>query len=196
MSLVEMLVALAVVLILISASLRVGRYIRIRSSIQLTKSALAVIDAALEQYYSDLGMFPFGTDLDDDGVSDPFLMVHLQGLLNGTVNAADLLEKDGSNIEQSFASSAGLYWFLHRSTNSRSIIEAITPSLVEVRHPQEARQELTVVSGGVTYDLPRFVDPWGMSLRYRYVPTVGVFPRITSAGPDRIFGTPDDIENK
>ena len=82
---------------------------------------------------------------------------------------------------------------MHRSPNSRSIAEAVTPSLVAVKHPQETQQKLTATVGGTAYDLPRFIDPWGMSLRYTYVPSADTFPKVMSAGPDKEFGTADDI---
>jgi hypothetical protein len=45
-------------------------------------------------------------------------------------------------------------------------------------------------------DLVRFIDPWGTSLWYLYDPAADTFPKVLSAGPDKTFGTPDDIENK
>jgi len=44
--------------------------------------------------------------------------------------------------------------------------------------------------------LPRIYDPWGTPLSYRYVPSVDSFPEIVSAGPDKQFGTADDISTK
>ena len=38
-------------------------------------------------------------------------------------------------------------------------------------------------------------DPWGMPLDYRYAPGDN-FPELVSAGPDRKFGTADDITNR
>jgi type II secretory pathway pseudopilin PulG len=38
-------------------------------------------------------------------------------------------------------------------------------------------------------------DPWGMPLDYRYAPGDN-FPELISAGPDRKFGTADDITNR
>ena len=39
------------------------------------------------------------------------------------------------------------------------------------------------------------VDPWGRPLDYRYAPGDN-FPELVSAGPDRKFGTADDITNR
>lgn len=205
-TLVELLVTLTVILILISAATRLGQYVRTRASSQLAQGSLAVIETALQQYYDDFGKFPFSTDTlplptaanpdGGDGVSDDYFKVNLESDLGGTINAVALLEKDGRGIGQSFASGAGLFWFLYRVPNSRSIINAMTSSLVAVKHPQETQQKLTATVGGVVQDLPRFVDPWGMSLRYAYAPKADSFPQVLSAGPDKIFGTSDDIENK
>lgn len=46
-----------------------------------------------------------------------------------------------------------------------------------------------------TTDMPQIYDPWGTLLYYHYVPGNN-FPKLISAGPDKVFGTPDDIQNK
>jgi prepilin-type N-terminal cleavage/methylation domain-containing protein len=44
-------------------------------------------------------------------------------------------------------------------------------------------------------ELPKIYDPWDVVVDYSYA--VGDnFPLFVSAGPDRIFGTPDDITNR
>jgi hypothetical protein len=53
--------------------------------------------------------------------------------------------------------------------------------------------EVQIPAGAVNRNLARFIDPWGMSLRYTYVPAADTFPKVTSAGPDKEFGTADDI---
>ncbi|OHB72875.1 MAG: hypothetical protein A2Z25_05210 [Planctomycetes bacterium RBG_16_55_9] len=42
---------------------------------------------------------------------------------------------------------------------------------------------------------PELYDPWGTVLDYRYVPG-DHFPLVVSAGPDKTFGTADDITNR
>ena len=44
-------------------------------------------------------------------------------------------------------------------------------------------------------DMPEIYDPWGTLLDYRYIPG-NTFPKLVSAGPDKVFGTVDDIDNK
>ncbi|UCC98784.1 MAG: type II secretion system protein [Phycisphaerales bacterium] len=48
---------------------------------------------------------------------------------------------------------------------------------------------------GTAQSLPEIYDPWGTPLDYQYV--VGNnFPRLVSAGPDKTFGTTDDMSNR
>ena len=42
---------------------------------------------------------------------------------------------------------------------------------------------------------PEIYDPWGIVLEYIYSPG-DAFPKLLSAGPDKIFDTTDDINNR
>ena len=73
-----------------------------------------------------------------------------------------------------------MYQELRTEPASRQVLEKLHASLV--RH----------TSGPVDV---RFVcDPWGTTIDYVYAPN-DTFPRLTSAGSDRKFGTDDDIVN-
>jgi prepilin-type N-terminal cleavage/methylation domain-containing protein len=69
---------------------------------------------------------------------------------------------------------------------SRTVLERLSPGLVKT------------ATGGV----PDLRDPWGTQFDYVYIynstyPNAGDnFPELISAGPDRKFGTPDDISSK
>ena len=53
------------------------------------------------------------------------------------------------------------------------------------------------IAGGQDAGLFRVVDSWNMPLEYiRRANDEKNFPLIRSAGPDRIFGTEDDIVNR
>jgi prepilin-type N-terminal cleavage/methylation domain-containing protein len=43
--------------------------------------------------------------------------------------------------------------------------------------------------------VPEIYDPWGIPLDYQYI-AGDHFPLLVSAGPDKTFGTADDINNK
>ncbi len=71
----------------------------------------------------------------------------------------------------------------------------------ELRLVPAARQVLDRLSPGVvkneggTADVRSIRDPWGTVMDYVYMPN-DTFPELSSAGPDRQFGTGDDISNK
>jgi len=53
------------------------------------------------------------------------------------------------------------------------------------------------VKGDLSAEAPlRVCDGWGTVLDYLYDPNDGNFPELTSAGPDKAFGTVDDISSK
>ena len=69
---------------------------------------------------------------------------------------------------------------------SRQVLEKLSPGLTKT----------------ATAGVPDLRDPWGTEFDYVYVydkahPNAGDnFPELISAGPDRKFGTPDDISSK
>jgi hypothetical protein len=44
-------------------------------------------------------------------------------------------------------------------------------------------------------DPMKVYDPWGVVIDYRYK-SGDAFPELISAGPDKTFGTPDDISSR
>jgi prepilin-type N-terminal cleavage/methylation domain-containing protein len=196
-TLMEVLVTLAVVLILISTLMGVGSRVKERAAIGLTKGMLETLTTALEQYYSDFGTFPFDTDtsVPEDGVLDAYLTADLQNDLKGLVSSGLLEEQDGSSppVTISTASSASLFWFLDRNPASRAIVEDVPQRLMTNKDANGTAVKINI--GGKDYDLPRYIDPWKTSIRYVYLPGTAI-PVLTSAGPDKIFDTPDDITSK
>jgi prepilin-type N-terminal cleavage/methylation domain-containing protein len=71
----------------------------------------------------------------------------------------------------------------------------------ELRLVPAARQVLDKLGPGVVKnegglaDLRSMSDPWGTVMDYVYLPDY-TFPELISAGPDRLFGTGDDMSNK
>lgn len=206
-TLAEILVVLAVIVILIAASIRVGQYVRIKAQVELVQSALGVIDTALQQYYEDVGAFPFECkDQNGNNVPDEFRKADLQTQIQAKTGATmvtishNLDETTGTGQAIDAASSAGLWWFLTQTPNSRKILDALSPEFITTLKPNSAadRLTITITVGGQTEtnNLARIVDVWGTSLWYRYDPTAQTFPAVISAGPDRRFGTADDIQNR
>ncbi|MHC4290404.1 MAG: hypothetical protein ACYSSK_10220 [Planctomycetota bacterium] len=152
-----------------------GSFVKTRAQLDLTKGLLETLCTALGQYYSDQtpNAFPFDTpDTGGDGILgndylvNPDLMNDLQGTVNG-----GLLDED--------ASSAALFYFLDQYPSSRAVVEDLANTLVTNKD-----------DSGMN-----IIDPWGTSIRYVYLAGT-VFPVLTSAGPDKVFDTPDDITSK
>jgi prepilin-type N-terminal cleavage/methylation domain-containing protein len=74
-----------------------------------------------------------------------------------------------------------MYQELRLIPASRQVLDRLAPGVV--KH-----------EGGLA-DLRSMSDPWGTVMDYVCVPD-STFPELTSAGPDRLFGTGDDISNK
>lgn len=199
-SLIEMMVVVAVILILAGALLGVGKYIKIRAEIDLTRSGLEVLVTALQQYYDDLGDFPFDTDIDDDGDSydgtGAFEYLQVDMLDDLDDNPTDgLLPSISSGVfVDDYASSTALYYFLNKSPNSRKIAESLMDTLISSKDADGNALKISINSDP-EIDLPRFIDPWGISIRYEYIDGTA-FPIVTSAGPDMKFGTPDDVTSQ
>ncbi|HUT30432.1 MAG TPA: prepilin-type N-terminal cleavage/methylation domain-containing protein [Sedimentisphaerales bacterium] len=70
---------------------------------------------------------------------------------------------------------------------------------VELSRVAACRVVLEKISGkmlrGGGGEPPMIFDPWNVPVDYRYVAGDN-FPRLRSAGPDRIFNTPDDITSR
>ncbi|MFZ2148326.1 MAG: type II secretion system protein [Sedimentisphaerales bacterium] len=91
-------------------------------------------------------------------------------------------EQPEKNFSNALVHSEYLYNELTLIPESRKILEKIADSLLKNKYG--------------TADTPAEIyDPWGMALDYRYVPGDN-FPELVSAGPDKIFGTADDINNR
>lgn len=77
--------------------------------------------------------------------------------------------------------SAALYGQLHSTPDSRKMLEEISESLIQ-KIPDDANNILQIH------------DPWGTVIEYFYS-EADTFPKLVSAGPDKIFGTADDIHS-
>ena len=88
-------------------------------------------------------------------------------------------EKDFTNV---LVHSEYLYKELHLIPESRKILDKISDSVVKNEH-------------GTAGTPAEIYDPWGTLLDYRYVAGDN-FPELISAGPDKMFGTADDINNR
>ena len=188
----ELLTAIAILVILASILLGVGKRLQKQAEEKLAAGMIDVLVSALEQYYDDHSGFPvvpvgydqtaFEQSLDPDGPGPETASV---AVLNGSPSVADW-------------PSSALYYFLSRTPSSRQIIDTLTDRLISNKDPAGDNLVIEITVGGnppYQVDLIRFIDPWGNSIMYTYV-TGGNFPLIVSAGPDGLLNTADDINSK
>jgi prepilin-type N-terminal cleavage/methylation domain-containing protein len=95
-------------------------------------------------------------------------------------------EQPEDNPANAAAHSEFLYRELNSVPDSRKILEKIDNSSLEDKYRAPGTTAGTAVE---------IYDPWGIPLDYRYRPGEN-FPVITSAGPDKTFGTADDMSSK
>jgi len=207
-TLVEMLIVVAVIVLLASMVIGIATRIDNQGNERLTENTFALLNAALGQFqdygynyrHSDYDGFEFPldcNDFDEDG---------LESTLEDALGATNVSISAG-NHEQEYSGSEVLYFFLSRVPESRKTLDKIDSSLIT--NKDENKQNMTITIDDEDYPLLRAIDPWGRTLRYSYYkneyespsnePDMDErrnFPVITSAGPDRIFGTADDMVSR
>jgi hypothetical protein len=142
--------------------------------------------------------------------------VELRGVNSAGVDIGLLADDPNS------AACEGMCFYLNQVPRCREILDQIDESLIKADGTVagvKATKVLVVITptGEMRrHDFHRIVDAWGMTLRYDYYPgpnepfvpsspgetylehrnrSLRTFPMVTSAGPDTIFGTEDDISN-
>ena len=91
-------------------------------------------------------------------------------------------EQSEINSANALIHSEFLYGELNSVPSAQTILEKLSDSSAKNNH-------------GTAETTSEIYDPWGTSLDYRYIAGDN-FPLLISAGPDKTFGTADDIDNK
>jgi len=217
-TLVEILIVVAVIAILVTMVVGIATHIDNQNKEKLTKNTFALLNAALGQF-RDYGYnykvpiialpperdFYRGLDfpLDCNGLPlEPALGTAL-GATGASIMPLGVLH------DLNYSGSEALYFFLSRVPASRQTLEKIDDSLITNldSNKQPMQIQIDFPSGPKFFPLLRIIDPWGTTLHYDYYDEWELnpirrdkgkrnFPEITSAGPDRIFGTGDDITSR
>ena len=208
-TLVEMLLVIAIVLILISMVVGVTKHIYDQGKVRLCKSTIELVGNALEQFrdfdyeykHIDYREFDFPLDCNDFPVTRNVLVPTLEKALN---LPGGIIITGGTHAPE-FSGSEALYFFLNQVPDCRTTIHKIDKSLLT--NLGSDKVEMMINVNGKISPLMRIEDPWKTPLRYDYYyddtvlplmpdpDTKKTFPVITSAGPDKIFDTGDDISN-
>ncbi len=207
-TLVEMLIVLAVITVLVSMVVGIAARIDNQGKERLTKSTLALVGAALGQFkgygyqYKSQGYRDFEFPIDCNGLDRG----ELENELGKALNMPSPPITGGDHNDPNFSGSEALYFFLREVPASREVLDKIDKSLIT--NEGSDKREMKIWIGNKEYPLQRIIDPWGKTIRYSYYRNSREisneppederrnFPIITSAGPDRIFGTADDITNR
>jgi prepilin-type N-terminal cleavage/methylation domain-containing protein len=192
-----------------------------RNTIALLGNALEQFRDFGFEYKDDANLtFP----LDCNGYSNLTIFANTLHNALYSANPADPpnITISGGTHDLTFSGSEALYFILSQVPDCRATLAKIDKSLLtnDSNDRPPAPLTITIISGTTTTVLPftRIIDPWKTPLRYDYYPefadymaiTAGgtwqnyliyrdsakrTFPLITSAGPDKLFDTADDITN-
>ena len=208
-TLVEILVVVAIIAILVTMVIGIAARVDTQGKEQLTENTIALLTAALGEFgdygysYSDSNYADFKFPLDCNNFPQSDLENELQTALGAIVSIS------GGTHDVNYSGSEAMYFFLSRVPESRKTLDKIDKKLVTNLGLNGSPMEITV--GSQKYPLFRIIDPWGKTLRYSYYDngkegstsepdpvsdSPMTFPVITSAGPDKDFGTADDIAGR
>ena len=205
-TLVEILIVVAVIAILTTMVVGIATRISNQSKEQLTKNTFALLNAALGQFrdygyrYKNPDYYSLDFPLDCNGFDQARLEATLGSALGAT---GALIVPAGVHDDLNDSGSEALYFFLSRVPASRQTLDKIDESLIT--NEGFGKQPMNITIGVKMYPLLRIIDPWGTTLHYDYYNEIIIppdpftkrnFPLITSAGPDRIFRTGDDITSR
>ena len=215
LTLIETLIVVAIVALLATMVIAIATRIGSKTNEQLTENTIAIINAALGQFqdygynYKVPSTVPpdvrdFYLNLDFPVDCNDFDKSELQTALEDALDERPMPISGGTHKIE-YSGSEALYFFLSRVPTSRKTLDAIDKSLITSEGSD--KQDIKITIAGKDYPLIRVIDPWGETLRYDYYDedetdfddrekTKRNFPLITSAGPDRKFGTGDDISNR
>ena len=224
-TLVEMLIVVAVIAILATIVIGIASRLENRAKEQLTEGTIAILTAALGQFhdygyrYEDnpvylpderefyLGL-KFPLDCNDYLFTGDPLNLDLATTLGKVLGATNVITS--GTHDPNYSGSEALCFFLNRVPESRKTLEKVDSSLITNKDSNRQDMNITITfpdSSIKVYPLLRIIDPWGTALRYDYYNEWELnfilrdrgkrtFPVITSAGPDGIFGTVDDITSR
>ncbi|MHC4623374.1 MAG: type II secretion system protein [Planctomycetota bacterium] len=208
-TLVEMLIVIAIIMILVSLVIGAAGRITNQAKEELTVNTMAIVAVALQQFHdyeypykhADNSQFRFPLDCNDN--PDP--ADRLLGTLMAELHTLVRYFPDGVQHLPEYSGCEGMYFFLSRVAECRKTLGRIDDSLITSKDEAGEYMILRIRLLG-EYPLLRIIDAWGTTLRYDYYDEEGspaekvasrrTFPLLISAGPDRLFGTGDDITSK
>jgi prepilin-type N-terminal cleavage/methylation domain-containing protein len=212
-TLIEMLVVVAVLAILVTIVISVASRIDTQGKINSTQGTIAILNKALSEF-NDYGFtyaagsqyanlrFPIDCNNGSNGFSKTNTETALQNSMPDVTNVTINLNA-GLTYDIRWSGTIAMYFLLDQIPQCRQTLEKLDAKSIV------SAGTIDVTSGGVvtTYPLIYIVDAWSRPLGYKYYNFVGTgttidnatiktFPVLTSAGPDGIFDTSDDVKSR
>jgi prepilin-type N-terminal cleavage/methylation domain-containing protein len=145
----------------------------------------------------------FPPDCNDPGISFIGMLEKTLGLVPGGIQIT------GGTYNPEYSGCEVMYFFLNRVPECRETLEKIDSALITNTDVNGNPLIITInpnMMNSVSYPLYRVIDSWGTTLRYDYydewlnladrMETIRAFPVLVSAGPDKVFGTADDMRSR
>ncbi len=208
-TLIEMLVVVAVIAVLVTIVISVATRLDTQGKISRTQGTLTLLNTALSEFH-DYGFCyenPFDVDFKFPLDCAGFSAGDIETTLEHGCDAVNVTITAGSH-DPNNSDCEAMYFFLEQVPGCSRILAQIDRSFL-TNLDRNGNPMTVSVDGGPNYPLYRITDAWHHTLRYDYydyessstvtqqmLNTMKTFPVITSAGPDGIFGTGDDIKNR
>ncbi len=213
-SLLEMMVVLAIIVITTMMALRLGPKFDLKTKKNQTNQLFLICNNALEVFADykyvyktvDPNYINLSYPIDCTGFDEAVLKARMKKAEG--LNTIEII----GNHNDDFASSEVLYWLLYKVPQCKKILSEIDENLITAVPDGEPMNsdEVIMLTEDTQKPKPfyRIVDPWGTPIKYDYYDEtngtgknwakkiVRTFPILTSAGPDKIFGTSDDITSR
>ena len=205
----EILVNVAIIAILAVVVIGLHSKVEYQANERLLEKTFLTLNGALEEFrsyeyrYADVDYKKFIFPVDCNGFDE----VELRGALADVLelNIGDVVIDPAGLHDSNDSGCAAMYWFLNQVPTCRESLEKLDKRFVTNLSSDGQNRKITV--DGISYPLTRVIDTWGQTLIYDYydeeAATIGDkeysrrnFPVITSAGPDKQFGTTDDISSR
>ena len=202
-TLVEMVVVIAIVAVLATMVVGIAAHIDNKKDQKRARRTIVLLSTALGQFHDygfdykhpDYSAFGFPLDCND------FLADDIKKTLEAVLGVGSVVISGAHDANDS--SNEVMYLLLSMVPSSKQTLGKIDRKLITNLDGNGTPMQITIgsIEGARIYPLFRVLDPWGTTLRYDYYDEDApedkrTFPLITSAGPDKKFGTDDDITNR
>lgn len=206
-TLVELLVAMAIIALLLGVMIKVAETVRTNAEIKNTEATMQMLTAALEEYQryqqergvNEADVFPrdpyegaFENSCQPWEQDAMLWCWEAHGLGAGDFDwglhetYSDWEGTDADPARGAMASVEVLYWYMSDVPASGGVLSKLSAKVTG----NDDRDAVT--AGGQQKTLIEVNDAWGHPIRYQRQ-AAGNFPELRSAGPDGVFENSDDI---